>query len=114
MNSQESGSLGDIQKRFKLRVIHDALGLLTCVVVHVGTNLGVASRPRRVALLLLGGTAQHIGSGPPSPRERLFPIPRQAPYCLYLGIGLMYSRSISKSPVLKSQKSAPTTNMSHA
>jgi hypothetical protein len=42
MNSQESGSLGDIQQRFKLRVIHDALGLLICVVVRVGTNLGVA------------------------------------------------------------------------
>jgi hypothetical protein len=33
---------------------------------------------------------------------------------LYLRIGLMYSRTISKSPVFTSQKSAPMTNMSQA
>jgi hypothetical protein len=68
----------------------------------------------RLALFLLGGAAQLIGSGPPSPKSGSCPILRQTPYCIYLGIGLMYSRSISKSPVLKSQKSAPTANMSHA
>jgi hypothetical protein len=68
----------------------------------------------RLALFLLRWTAQLIGSGPPSPKSGSYSILRQAPYCLYLGIGFMYSRSISKSPVLKSQKSAPTTNMSHA
>ena len=68
----------------------------------------------RRALFYFVWAAQLIGSGPPSPESGSYPILRQAPYCLYLEIGLMYSRSISKSPVLKSQKSAPTTNMSHA
>src|SRR6266436_6984411 len=55
MNSQESGSFVDIQQRFKLSVIQNVLGMLTCTVVHVSPDLGIAKCPRR-ACKLCGGS----------------------------------------------------------
>ena len=68
---------------------------LRCGVVQMGRAAVGGGRTR----LLIGGPAMATRGGC---------------HRRYLGIGLMYSRIISMSPVFTSQKSAPMTNMSQA